>query len=128
MMTFEQFSKANRARCEAPDGFNHALNSWDSSDWITAVVGELGEAANIVKKLNRYRDGIKGNKETEAVLRAKLRRELGDTYVYLDLFCQSLGFTVEAAAREVFDNKSVEIGYPVRLNGVLEAALKTEGR
>lgn len=110
-MTFDEFSKANRERCEAAAGFNHELGSWSVSDWMTATMGELGEAANVVKKLNRYRDGINGNKEAEADLRAKLRREIGDTFVYLDLMAQACGFTIEEAAREVFNSKSAEIGY-----------------
>ena len=63
-MDFKEFSKANLERCESPKGFNHALGSWTTSDWFTATVGELGEAANIAKKLNRVRDGITGNDET----------------------------------------------------------------
>jgi len=114
-LNFVEFSKANRARCESPQGFNHALNSWSASDWMTATMGELGEAANIVKKLNRYRDGIIGNKEAEDVLRDKLRREIGDTFGYLDLMAQLLGFNIGDAAAEVFDRKSEEIGYPIRL-------------
>jgi NTP pyrophosphatase (non-canonical NTP hydrolase) len=113
-MTFGEFSLANRQRCESPEGFNHALSSWSASDWFTAVLGELGEAANVAKKLNRYRDGIPGNKETEAALRDKLRKELGDTFVYLDLLCQSQGFSIGAAAVEVFNAKSEEIGCPIK--------------
>lgn len=111
-MQFAEFSRANLQRCEAPDGFNHALKSWSASDWMTATMGELGEAANVVKKLNRYRDGINGNKEAEDELRTKLRREIGDAFVYLDLMAQACGFTIEDAAREVFNAKSAEIGYP----------------
>jgi NTP pyrophosphatase (non-canonical NTP hydrolase) len=114
-LTFERFSDANRKRCESPQGFNHRLDGWSTPDWMTAVLGELGEAANIVKKLNRVRDGIPGNKETIEQLATKLRRELGDTFVYLDLLCQSLGFTIAEAAVEVFEAKSAEIGYPERL-------------
>ena len=110
--SFASFSRANRERCEAPNGFNHALSSWSMSDWMTATMGELGEAANIVKKLNRYRDGINGNKEAEDVLRAKLRKEIGDVFVYLDLTAQAGGFTIEDAATEVFNEKSADIGYP----------------
>src|SRR5262245_38605424 len=106
MKTFAEFSESNRQRCEAPNGFNHQLASWSDSDWLTAIVGELGEAANVVKKLNRYRDGIPGNDESEDELRAELRKELGDTFVYLDLFCQKLGFTIADAAIEVFEAKS----------------------
>jgi NTP pyrophosphatase (non-canonical NTP hydrolase) len=114
-LTFSAFSKANRARCESPQGFNHTLASWSLSDWLTAAVGEFGEAANVAKKLNRVRDGINGNKETEANLRAAFRREIADAFVYLDLIAQSQGFALEDAVREVFDAKSVEIGYPTRL-------------
>lgn len=115
-LTFATFSKENRSRCESPDGFNHSLASWSTSDWFTAILGELGEAANIAKKLNRYRDGIPGNKETEAALRAKLRQEIGDTFVYLDLLCQLHGFSIGDAAVEVFESKSAEIGYPPRFS------------
>lgn len=147
-LTFSQFSKANRERCESPDGFNHDLNSWSTSDWITAVMGELGEAANVVKKLNRVRDGIPGNPQVRICpscgtswrhdhirvqtcschcdlgnvqpvpdpaftteLRTNLRKELGDVFCYLDLLAQSLGFTIEEAAVEVFNAKSQQIGY-----------------
>jgi NTP pyrophosphatase (non-canonical NTP hydrolase) len=103
-MTFGQFSEANRARCESPQGFNHPLTGWSSSDWMTALVGEVGEAANVVKKLNRYRE-----------LREQLRKELGDVFVYLDLMAQSLGFSIADAAAEVFNAKSADIGYPVKL-------------
>lgn len=111
-LSFDDFSAANRKRCEHPKGFRHDLNSWSTSDWFLAMIGELGEAANIAKKLNRVRDGIPGNKETADELRAKLRRELGDAFVYLDLTAQALGFRIGDAARDVFNSKSKEIGYP----------------
>ena len=60
-MQFNDFSVFNLRRCEASNGFNHKLGDWSLSDWMTAVTGELGEAANIAKKLNRVRDGIPGN-------------------------------------------------------------------
>lgn len=109
-MTFDGFSMVNRMRCESPEGFNHALGSWSLSDWMTATVGELGEAANIAKKLNRVRDGIPGNKETEAELRAALREEIADVFIYLDLLAQSQGFSLAAAVREKFNKTSKKIG------------------
>jgi NTP pyrophosphatase (non-canonical NTP hydrolase) len=114
-MTFEEFSQANRDRCEHPQGFKHPLAGWSTSDWMTAMVGEVGEAANVVKKLNRYRDGVPGNKVPESELRDQLRKEIGDVFVYLDLMAQSLGFKLEDAAKEVFNAKSAEIGYPISL-------------
>ena len=122
--TFSAFSIANRVRCESPDGFNHALNSWDTSDWFLAVLGELGEAANVAKKLNRVRDGIPGNKETPDELRDKLRKEIGDAFVYLDLLAQAHGFSICDAAIEVFNAKSREIGYPLELKATGAPALQ----
>ena len=109
-MTFQKFSALNHARCR--DGFNHNLSDWSPSDWMTATMGELGEAANVVKKLNRVRDGINGNKETEDALRAKLAAEIADTFIYLDLMAQALGIDLESAVTRTFDAKSKEIGYP----------------
>jgi NTP pyrophosphatase (non-canonical NTP hydrolase) len=110
-MDLHAFAAENRARCEAPNGFNHPLASWSLSDWMTAAMGELGEAANVVKKLNRVRDGVAGNKESEDELRAKLRAEIADTFIYLDLLAQAAGFDLASAVRETFDRKSAQLGY-----------------
>lgn len=109
-MTFQRFSALNGARCR--DGFKHDPASWSASDWMVATFGELGEAANVLKKLNRERDGIKGNTATATVLREQLARELADTFIYLDLMSQALGIDLESAVRRTFDAKSREIGYP----------------
>lgn len=73
---------------------------------MTAVTGELGEAANVVKKLNRVRDGIPGNAQSEAELRAALREEVADVFIYLDLLAQSQGFDLADAVREKFNKTS----------------------
>jgi NTP pyrophosphatase (non-canonical NTP hydrolase) len=112
-LTFDAFSAVNHDRCQSRQGFNHPLDRWSTSDWFLAVVGELGEAANIAKKLNRVRDGIPGNGPiTQNELQAKLRREIADAFIYLDLTAQSLGFRLSDAVIEVFNAKSAEIGYP----------------
>ncbi len=113
-MNLEAFSKKNRERCESPNGFNHALNSWSISDWITATLGELGEAANVAKKLNRVRDGIPGNKETADELRTKFARELADTFIYLDLLAQAAGIDLPKTVVEVFNAKSDQIGSAIK--------------
>lgn len=110
-MHFNKFSEINRHRCESPDGFNHALHSWTLSDWFTAIMGELGEAANVAKKLNRIRDGIPGNDDSEETLRRKLKQEIADTFIYLDLTAQAAGFTLGDVVMEVFHEKSRKIGY-----------------
>lgn len=110
-MDFKDFSVFNRRRCEAKNGFNHPIDAWTLSDWMTAVAGELGEAANVAKKLNRVRDGIVGNKETPEELRSALADELADTFIYLDLVAQSQGIDLEAAIIEKFNRTSAKIGY-----------------
>lgn len=115
MLTFQEFSKTNRARCESPEGFNHALHSWSLSDWITATAGELGEAANIAKKLNRVRDGIPGNAETPEQLRAALADEIADTFIYLDLLAQSQGIDLAKAVADKFNRTSEKVGSVVRI-------------
>lgn len=111
-MDMQEFSDENLTRCESPKGFNHALKSWSTSDWFTAVMGELGEAANVAKKLNRVRDGIPGNKETPEELQENLAGELADTFIYLDLLAQSLDINLSEAVTKTFNAKSEEIGYP----------------
>jgi NTP pyrophosphatase (non-canonical NTP hydrolase) len=105
------FSDRNKLRCESPNGFNHTLGSWSMSDWMTALIGEIGEAANIIKKLNRVRDGIPGNKEPVVVLHDNLAEELADAAIYLDLLCQAAGFDLETIREAKFVKKSLEIGY-----------------
>ena len=105
------FSERNRRRCEARTGFNHDLGSWSLSDWLTATCGELGEAANIIKKLNRIRDGIPGNIEDETTLRRRLREEIADVAIYLDLLAQAAGFDLEEVREEKFKATSRKIGY-----------------
>lgn len=114
-MKFCDFSRINRRRCESPSGFNHALKSWSLSDWMTATMGELGEAANVAKKLNRVRDGIPGNNQSEDELRAALRDEVADAFIYLDLLAQSEGFLIEDAVRDKFNRTSEKIGTDIKI-------------
>lgn len=110
-MDLKEFSRRNRQRCEAETGFNHAISSWSLSDWMTAAAGELGEVANVAKKLNRVRDGIPGNLETPEQLRATLAKEIADTVTYLDLLAQSQGIDISEAILSKFDEVSRKIGY-----------------
>lgn len=116
-LTFTEFSRANRTRCESPNGFNHALSSWSASDWVTATTGELGEMANIVKKLNRVRDGIPGNDKTPEELKVMFADELADTFCYLDLLAQSQGINLEEAVVKKFNEVSKRRGYSAALRG-----------
>lgn len=110
-MDMLKFAAMNRDRCQAPGGFNHAISDWSLSDWFTATMGELGEAANVAKKLNRARDGIAGNEESVVDLRAALADEIADTFIYLDLLAQSQGFVLAEIVMAKWDKTSRKIGY-----------------
>ena len=114
-MQFRDFSALNRRRCEAEDGFNHPIDGWSLSDWVTATAGELGEAANVAKKLNRVRDGIPGNSETPDELKSNLADEIADTFIYLDLLAQSQGIDLESAVVSKFRKTSEKIGYGTQM-------------
>ena len=93
MSELKIFREENVKRCEAKNGFNHPIRAWSGNDWTIAFLGEFGEAMNVVKKLNRIRDNIPGNKpeETESYLLKQLAEELADAYTYLDLAAASEG-------------------------------------
>jgi|SRR5215467_3328366 len=112
-MDLAAFSRLNRRRCESELGFGHLLNSWSLSDWMTALAGEVGEAANIIKKLNRVRDGMERfNDATEGQLRNKLAKELGDAACYLDLLCQAAGFDLGTLMIVTFNEVSKKYNAP----------------
>jgi len=118
-MEFKSFSDVNRDRCVAKDGFDHPLELWSLSDWMVAATGELGEAANILKKMNRVRDNIDAPNDPELVLLKEMfAKELADTYCYLDLLAQAAGIDLEQAVIAKFDEVSERIGYPLRLRGL----------
>lgn len=121
-MDMKAFSDENVARCTAKNGFNHPLDSWSLSDWMVATMGELGEAANVLKKLNRVRDGIPGNSETPEQLKQMFADELADTYIYLDLMCRAAGRECPwfgILRHVVADRPSIYMTEAVRCLGVL---------
>lgn len=123
-LTFHELRTKNLLRCmkwhksKKADVPGWMLGGWSLSDWMTATAGELGEAANNIKKLNRVRDGMTGNKgKTEVELRDDLASEFADVVIYLDLMAQAAGIELEAAIMQKFNAKSVENGFPEKLEG-----------
>ena len=114
-LTFADLRNANVTRCARwhPGG----VNDWSLSRWGIATAGELGEACNVVKKLNRHRDGLAGNaaEETETRLLAHLGEELADTVHYLVLFAEAAGIDLELAIIAKFNRVSEKHGFPDRL-------------
>lgn len=117
-LKFNELRVASLSRCNKwhPEG----INSWSLSDWATAAVGEMGELCNVIKKQNRSRDGIGGNKTSDHVLnddeiKIQIERELADTVIYLDLLAASEGIDLGKAVRDKFNEVSERAGFSERL-------------
>lgn len=113
-LTFKEFDSVNATRCKRW----HPIKAWSLSDWMTALTGEIGEAANIIKKLNRHRDGVVGNKieDTEPVLKDKLGKELADAVHYLFLTAKAADIDLEAYTIAKFNEVSEKQNFPERIS------------
>ena len=87
----------------------HANGSdWSLGDWMTAVTGELGEAANIIKKIRREDFSLDD-------ARLELADEFADTLIYLDLLAFRCGINLGEATRRKWNYTSRKIDYDGRL-------------
>ncbi len=111
-LTFDAFHQVNVSRCLRwhPAG----IESWSPSDWITAIVGELGEMASLIKMRNRERDGLPGNKFSPTT--EDIAKEAADVFIYLDLFCAANGIDLGAAVKQKFNEVSERVGFPERID------------
>lgn len=75
------------------------------------LAGEMGEALNVVKKLERERLGQAGSRATIQ----DLADELGDVQICLDLIAASYGIDMDRATAEKFNKTSEKMGFPVKL-------------
>jgi NTP pyrophosphatase (non-canonical NTP hydrolase) len=117
-LTFDEFRAANVARCLKwhPQG----IESWSASDWMTAIVGELGEAASLIKMRNRERDDLPGNKFSPT--QKQIADELADTVTYIDLLAAQQGIDLGRAIAEKFNEVSARVGFPDRIDLAEEEA------
>jgi NTP pyrophosphatase (non-canonical NTP hydrolase) len=98
---------------------------WDRDERITLVyranelAGEVGEACNVAKKLERERMGIRGSRDTVAHL-----AELADVVICCDLLAMHEGIDLGAAVVAKFNATSEKNGLATRLR----AFLAREGR
>ena len=86
-----------------PDG-----SDWCLAQWCNAVTGELGEAANLIKKIER------GDFSLDEA-RPALAKELADVVTYLDILAFRAGVDLGAATIEKFNEVSLRVGSRVRL-------------
>lgn len=86
-----------------PDG-----SDWSPAQWLQAVVGELGEYANLRKNHER------GDIDADTFYR-EAADELADVATYLDILAFRLGIDLEAAIASKFNRVSERVGSDVRL-------------
>lgn len=77
----------------------------------TELGGEVGEALNEVKKLERERLDIQGSRTTVE----KLAEELADIIICTDLVAADYGIDLAQAVRDKFNKTSVNVGLETRL-------------
>lgn len=83
-------------------------SDWSLNDWAVAMIGEAGEACNVLKKIRR------GDLTLEEA-RPKLTQEFADVIIYLDLLAKRAGINLGEAVIETFNVKSELVGSRVRL-------------
>lgn len=114
-LTFNTLRGGNTARLpEFRNGkgeLSHSESSgppWSLNDWMVAVTGEIGESANVLKKVRR------GDFTLEEA-RDKLTQEFADVVIYLDILSGMAGIDLGQAVMDTFNAKSVKVGSRVRL-------------
>lgn len=113
-LTFAGFSQINRQRAARWHGEDS--EPWTGADWSNAMMGEGGEAANVVKKLRRVETGVTGQADPNwDVLVEKLGDEIADTITYLDLLANHYGIDVAEALARKFNFISEREGMPERV-------------
>lgn len=97
-----QFKDAQGRRCHTKDDGS----DWSPAEWLQATVGELGELANLLKKVSR------GDFPLKEVL-PEIRKEFADVVTYLDIFAMQFGIDLGDAVREKFNEVSRRVGAEV---------------
>jgi NTP pyrophosphatase (non-canonical NTP hydrolase) len=101
---------ANLARQAEWDVGNQLSLSYRGNE----MAGEVGEACNVIKKLERERMGIRGSRDTVA----HLAEELADVIICADLIAMSVGLDLDEAVRAKFNKTSEANGLATRYEEV----------
>lgn len=85
-------------------------SDWSLNDWMTAVAGEVGEAANMLKKVKR------GDLTLEEA-RPAIAKEFADIVTYLDILAKQAGIDLGDAVVSKFNEVSNKIDSTVYIQG-----------
>lgn len=83
-------------------------SDWKLSAWCNAVLGELGEAANLIKKVER------GDLTLDEA-RAELAKEFADVQTYLDILAFRAGVDLSDATIAKWNEVSERVGCRIRI-------------
>lgn len=86
-------------------------SDWSDAEWLEAVLGELGEYANLKKKQRRG-DLVDVPPEEQKRL---LADELADTVIYIDLLAFRLNIDLGEAIMSKFNRTSRKVGSDIML-------------
>ena len=115
-ITIRKLQVINAGRAQR---WHDGADPWGPMEWGCAIAGEVGEACNLAKKLQRQESGMKNpdsrGKFTDEEYRKMIGKELADAVIYAVLFADCVGIDLQDAVREVFNAKSIENDFPERL-------------
>lgn len=106
--TFTNLREANIARDKE---WNTGAERLSLTFRATELAGEVGEACNVVKKLERERLGIAGSRDTVE----HLAEELADILICADLLAMDAGIDLQAALVAKFNATSVKVGLRTKM-------------
>lgn len=104
-LSFLQLRQANLVRAE--NSFK-SCGAWDTPRWIMELIGEVGELANVLKKVER------GDFTLEQAI-GDIAKEIADVQIYLDLLSAHLAIDLGEATRAKFNEVSARVGSEVTL-------------
>ncbi len=119
-LTFKKLSEINLKRARRWHN-SEDLSDWSIQDWICALCGEVGEAANIAKKLRRLQSNYQSKNDIGRDVSSynqgieELGKELADCMCYLDLVATRCGINLEEATIKKFNQVSDKYGFEEKL-------------
>lgn len=87
-----------------PDG-----SDWKLSGWSNAVLGELGELANLIKKIER-------NDFSLLEIQQQIANEIADVQTYLDLLAFRCNVDLGQATIDKFNEVSKRVSSPIYIS------------
>lgn len=108
-LTFEELRDADTARQKEwwKDGAVQPSLAFRGNE----LAGEVGEACNVIKKLERERLGVAGSRATKQ----QLADELADVIICADLIAGAEGIDLGEAVCRKFNETSAKVGLTTRL-------------